>query len=227
MESASPESIRTALGEIAAFGSFFAPHIGGDPAGWHDVKSDYEKGFTDLVKSTAARYGTSEIRIGASIAQLSHAARLWSPVVGTLLTHGVIPDLARLDRADEDSRIRLPALNGWSGGTESQVTRLLYDMVVCGHLESLAQGLRVKIAPGLLYGNAASALAEAGRTVVANRPDLAEPALRLVTRLLAHGKLTGKGVITSPRLEFRRTTCCLYYRVPDGSKCGDCALAEK
>ncbi|MFE0153590.1 (2Fe-2S)-binding protein [Nonomuraea sp. NPDC059007] len=190
------------------------------------MASDYAGGFADLVAATASKYGTRELRIGASIAQLSHAARLWSPVVGAVLTHGVIPDLTRLDRADADARLRLPTLAGWRAGTEEQVTALLYDMVVRGHLEPFARGLRVKVASGLLYGNAASAVAEAGRAVASARPELAVSATRLVNRLLAMGGLAGKGSLTSPELAFRRTTCCLYYRVPDGDKCGDCALLD-
>jgi len=223
MESASTESILTALGAVTGFGSFFSLHIGGDAAGWHDVKSDYERGFADLVEATAARYGTRELRIGASIAQLGHAARLWSPLLGAVLTHQVVPDLTRLDRADDGPRLRLPAPAGWRYESPDQ----LYDLAIRRHLEPLAAGLRVKVAPGLLYGNAASALAEAGRAIAAVRPDLTEPATHLVGDLLTRGHLAGKGTLISPELAFRRTTCCLYYRVPDGSKCDDCSLSKK
>ncbi|MBB4913644.1 hypothetical protein FHS44_000716 [Streptosporangium saharense] len=212
---------------MAKIGSFFAIDIGAGGAGWHDVNADYARGFTDLVEAVAARYGTGELRIGASIAQLGHAARLWSPLLATVLGHGLVLDLRRLERADDGPRLRLPTVSGWHAETEDQVTGLLYNMVVRGHLEPLAAGLRVKVAPGLLYGNAASALVEAGRAIVAARPELTAPATRLVTALLGHGALTGKGVITSPALAFRRTTCCLYYRVPDGVKCDDCSLAGK
>ncbi|GAA1012236.1 hypothetical protein Aple_008220 [Acrocarpospora pleiomorpha] len=214
------ETIRAALEEVADFGSFFALRMSGDPTGWHDVRLDYERGFTDLVDSTAERYGTTEKRIGASIAQLSHAARLWSPVIGTVLTHGVVPDLTRLDRADDGPGLRLPTVSGWP----YESPRQLYDLVMHGHLEPFTAGLKIKIAPRLLAGNAASAVAEAGRAVVAARPELADAATDLVDGLLAEGDLAGKGKIISPDLAFHRTTCCLYYRVPHGSKCGDCAL---
>ncbi|TDB99754.1 (2Fe-2S)-binding protein [Nonomuraea longispora] len=219
----SPKSIATALERATEFGSFFSLHLGGNASGWHDVRTDYERGFTDLVQATAARYGTAELRIGASITQLGHAARLWSPVLGTALTHGVVPDLTRLDRADDGPALRLPDPRGWPYESPQQ----LYDLVVRGHLEPFAAGLRVKVARGLLYGNAASALVEAARTVVAARPDLTARATQLVTTLLNHGGLARKGAIVSDGLAFRRTTCCLYYRVPDGVKCGDCSLAEK
>ncbi|RBQ18269.1 iron reductase [Spongiactinospora rosea] len=218
------ESLRAALADVAGYGTFFALRLGGDDAGWHNVREDYARGFADLVAATAARYDTRELRVGASIAQLGHAARLWSPVLGTALAHGVVPDLSRLDRADDGPALRLPVLARRPAGPPEQAADLLYDMVVRDHLEPLAAGLRVKVAPGLLYGNAASALAEAARAVVAARPDLTAPATRLTTALLARGGLAGKGVITTPGLDFRRTTCCLYYRAPGGTKCGDCAL---
>ncbi|GHH69118.1 hypothetical protein GCM10017673_19090 [Streptosporangium violaceochromogenes] len=224
---APPESILTALRKAAELGSFFVIDIGADGTGWHSVHSDYACGFTDPVEATATRYGTGEPRIGASIAQLGHAARLWSPLLAAVLGHGVVPDLRRLERADDGPRLRLPVASGWHAGPEDHVTDLMYDMVVRGHLEPLAAGLRVKVASGLLYGNAASALAEAGRAIAAARPGLAVPAARLATALLGRGALTGKGAITSPGLMFRRTTCCLYYRVPGGVKCDDCALAGK
>ncbi|MDF5752788.1 (2Fe-2S)-binding protein [Spongiactinospora sp. TRM90649] len=214
------------MAEVAEYGPFFVLQIGGDDAGWHSVRYDYERGFTDLVEATAAKYGTDELRVGASIAQLGHAARLWSPALGAVLGHGVLPDLSALDRADDGPRLRLKTLSGRRVGTEEEAADLLYETVVRGHLEPLAAGLRVRVASGLLYGNAASALAEAGRSVVAARPDLTAPARRLLTTLLGRGGLAGKGVL-APDLTFRRTTCCLYYRVPDGTKCADCALLEE
>ncbi|MGY0071197.1 (2Fe-2S)-binding protein [Streptomyces sp. QTS137] len=34
-------------------------------------------------------------------------------------------------------------------------------------------------------------------------------------------------MITGPDLTFRRRSCCLHYRAPNGSKCGDCCLAGR
>lgn len=58
----------------------------------------------------------------------------------------------------------------------------------------------------------------------------ADPAARgaltcLTTRLLDTGRLTGTGAVTGPGLGFRRRSCCLYYRAPNGTKCGDCGPA--
>ncbi|WP_084223322.1 (2Fe-2S)-binding protein [Mycolicibacterium holsaticum] len=44
--------------------------------------------------------------------------------------------------------------------------------------------------------------------------------------LLNTGELVGSGVLAAPGLQFRRRSCCLYYRTSDGGKCRDCALTK-
>jgi hypothetical protein len=62
--------------------------------------------------------------------------------------------------------------------------------------------------------------------IAAARPALAEPARSIAGRLLATGMLRRAGQLTGGGLEFRRNSCCLYYRVPGGSLCGDCSLRD-
>ena len=59
------------------------------------------------------------------------------------------------------------------------------------------------------------------------QPSLLEPATALAAALLARGRLadTGELGVTGEGLGFRRRSCCLYYRLPGGALCGDCALA--
>ncbi|OOK82944.1 hypothetical protein BZL30_0319 [Mycobacterium kansasii] len=101
-------NISAELAEIATYGGFFALSTGRDDAGWHPVVQSYSDGFADLVKATAQRYHTAELRIGASLVHLGHAARLWSPVLACALAHGVLPDLSDLQRADDTAQLRLP-----------------------------------------------------------------------------------------------------------------------
>jgi ferric iron reductase protein FhuF len=42
--------------------------------------------------------------------------------------------------------------------------------------------------------------------------------------LLDTGMLAGSGVITGPHLDFRRRSCCLFYRVPGRNVCSDCVF---
>lgn len=215
-------NIAAELAEISAYGGFFALTVGGDPAGWHPVARSYAIGFSDLVDATATRYGTSDLRIGASLVQLGHAARLWSPVLACALAHGVVPDLADLQRADDGARLRLPEPVGVP--VETVAPELMYRIVVQDHLDRLGAGLRVGLAPGLLYGNIASALVGTSRQLMLARPDLRVTIARTTSALLDIGNLAGTGVITSAKLDFRRNSCCLYYRIPGGGTCGDCAL---
>ncbi|MEV6394584.1 (2Fe-2S)-binding protein [Streptomyces sp. NPDC051907] len=226
MRQAPVRSVAEALEEVGAFGAFFTIELGGSDEGWHPVEDAYAHGCADLVAATADRYGTRELRIGASMVYLGHAARLWSPVLACTVVSGIVPDLHGLHRADDGPDLRLPTSpTGWLVDGVPRLTDVLYEVVVGRHLDALAAGLKVKVAPRLLAGNAASALAEAARAVLAARPDLRGPLADLVDGLLNTGRLAGSGNIIAPDLSFRRRSCCLYYRVPAGEKCEDCSLA--
>lgn len=209
------------LSEIASYGGFFALAVGGEAAGWHPVDQSYRKGFTDLIDATVERYRTTERRIGASLVHLGHAARLWSPVLASALGYGVIPDLTYLQRADDGARLRLPEPVGKPVSPSSE---LLYRVVIEDHMDPLAAGLRVKLAPGLLSGNIASALVETARMLLAARPDLREQVVETTNNLLSTGALAGTGVLSGSNLDYTRRSCCLLYRIPGAGTCGDCPL---
>ncbi len=217
-------NISAELSGVSSYGGFFALTVGGDATGWHPVTASYADGFGDLIDATLARYRTTELRVGASLVHLGHAARLWSPVLACALGHGVVPDLARLERADDAARLRLPEPTGDPVDRDSPPADLLYRVVVDDHMEPLAAGLPVDLAPGLLYGNIASALVGAAQALLSARADLRAPIARITRSLLDTGGLAGSGALSGDGLGFRRRSCCLFYRVPGGSTCGDCAL---
>jgi FhuF 2Fe-2S C-terminal domain len=214
--------ISTELAEISTYRGFFALTVGGDATGWHPVRQSYADGCTDLIDATARRYRTTDLRIGASLVHLGHATRLWSPVLACMLGHGVVPDLKDLQRADDGAQLRMPEPVGQA--VDSPSADLLYRIVVKQHMKPFAAGLRVKLAPALLAGNIASALVGASRALLSARPDLRDPILEVTNSLLDTGMLAGSGVITSAHLGFRRRSCCLFYRVPGKSVCGDCVF---
>jgi len=217
-------NISAELSGVSSYGGFFALTVGGDANGWHPVARSYADGFRDLIDATVRRYRTMELRVGASLVHLGHAARLWSPVLACALGHGVVPDLTRLQRADDAARLRLPEPAGDPVDRDFAPADLLYRVVVEDHMEPLAAGLPVDLAPGLLYGNIASALVGAAQALLSARPDLRAPIARITRCLLDTGGLAGSGVLSGDGLGFRRRNCCLFYRVPGGSTCGDCAL---
>jgi FhuF 2Fe-2S C-terminal domain len=216
--------VRAALADGAGTGPYFVLSVDDSGVAAHDIYQ--ERAFAGLIASTATQLGTPELRVAASTFQLSYAARLWSPVLASALRHGVVPDLADLRITLSPSlRLSLPGPpQGWLAAGPREQAALAYRAVMTTHLEPLAAAFPVKIAPGLLDGNAAAALTGALRVLTATHPGLATPAHALAAALLRTGALRGTGTLTGPGLEFIRRSCCLYYRVPRGGLCGDCPL---
>ncbi|WP_443046860.1 (2Fe-2S)-binding protein [Streptomyces sp. NBC_00267] len=173
-----------------------------------------------------------EERIGASVAQQGLAARLWSVTLGCAVLYGSVPELAPdLLRWDPDASapddLWLTEVRARPGDAATVAATVLG-----GHLEPLHAALRARhrIAPGLLRGNSASALAGAGRLLEAwaranGRPDAAARARTLTAELFSHPLLARTGTLTGTA--FRRRSCCLYYRVPGGGVCGDCCFTRQ
>jgi FhuF 2Fe-2S C-terminal domain len=222
---AGPDLVRRALRGAAGAGPYFVVSVGEEGGPWRPAAELYAGGLAGLIARTGAQLGVTEARVAASTVQLGYAARLWSPVLGCLLRDGIVPDLTGLrTAAGSPMRLNLPEPRGWLGGGAGAQAALAYQTVITGHLEPLAGGLPVKVAAGLLRGNAAAAMTAALRVLACTRPDLAPPARALAQRLLATGLLRGTGELTGPGLEFTRRSCCLFYRVPGGGLCGDCPL---
>ncbi|MFG3658985.1 (2Fe-2S)-binding protein [Streptomyces sp. NPDC047706] len=187
--------------------------------------------LTFRVQKVATALRAPEARIAASVAHLGLAARLWSAALGCAVLYGSIPDLdARLLRWDADASapddLWLTEVHPLPGDAGT-----LVDAVLHGHLEPLAATLRARhrLAKGLLWGNAGSALAGAARELdrwarANRRDDTATRARALTAELFRHPLLSGTGILTGTA--FRRRSCCLYYRVPGGGLCGDCCFTR-
>ncbi|GHB32832.1 hypothetical protein GCM10010377_24100 [Streptomyces viridiviolaceus] len=193
-----------------------APDVHDDPLGF-------------LVRKVEAALRAPEPRIAASVAHQGLAARLWSVTLGCAAVYGAVPDLdPRLLHWDPDGSA--PG-DLWLAEARARPADAgtVADTVLHAHLVPLTASLRARyrVAAGLLWGNAASALAGAARELD-RRPDRhggTEAAARvraLTADLLAHPMLARAGTLTGTA--FRRRSCCLYYRVPGGGVCGDCCF---
>ncbi|MFD4262922.1 (2Fe-2S)-binding protein [Streptomyces sp. NPDC058534] len=181
------------------------------------------------VRKVADALRAPEARVAASVAQQGLAARLWSVALACAALTGRVPDLAPgLLRWDPDATAPDDL---WLAEVRSRPadTATLADVVLTAHLAPLTVAVhnRYGVATGLLWGNAASALAGAGRELNRwarrhGRTDTAERAGALTAGLLAHPLLAGTGTLTGTA--FRRRSCCLYYRVPGAGVCGDCCF---
>ncbi|MFI1164534.1 (2Fe-2S)-binding protein [Streptomyces sp. NPDC020801] len=209
----------------------------------HPPSGPHAHPLTQRVRRVADGIRAAEPRVAASVAHQGLAARLWSAALGCAALYGRVPDLdPRLLHWDPTASA--PDDLWLSGvrplpGDEATVA----DLVLHAHLEPLAAALRARyrLAPGLLRGNAASALAGAARQLerwarAEGRPEAGGRARELAARLLAHpllagaltgtGALTSTGAVTGAGTAFRRRSCCLYYRVPGGGVCGDCCFTR-
>ncbi|MFD4790686.1 (2Fe-2S)-binding protein [Streptomyces sp. NPDC058459] len=229
------------LTALRPLGGFFVLRTGGCPAepAAPPLDQTYAGQLTGVqTDALAARIGVvadrlrvREPRVCASLAQQGLAARLWSAALACAALYGRTPDLApRLLRWDAAATapddLWLTEVRPLPGDADA-----LADTVLHAHLEPLGEALtrRYGVAPGLLWGNAASALAGAARLLDrwarANaRADVAERAAGLTDDLFTHPLLRGTGVRSGAA--FHRRSCCLYYRVPGGGVCGDCCFTR-
>ncbi|MER6119736.1 (2Fe-2S)-binding protein [Streptomyces sp. NPDC001743] len=216
-------------------GGFFALRTAPVPDGGHLALARLYAGegapLTARIDTVAERLGTSERRVAASVAHLGLAARLWSIALGAAALTGGVPGL-RADDLHWDPRLPAPQ-DLWSGGGAACAgsAARIREVVQYGHLAPLAEAVRrdTPVPVRLLWGNAGSALAGAVRQLIAwagahARPDVAARARALAAELFDHPDLRGTGAPHGPG--FRRSTCCLYYRVPGGGLCGDCVFDE-
>ena len=92
---AGPTATRAAIAAAAATGPFFQLAIvdASTPGQWRLRRRGP---LRSLAAAYAARLGTREPRVSASILHLDVGRRLWSPVSACGLLHGVVPDLSGL-----------------------------------------------------------------------------------------------------------------------------------
>jgi len=223
-----PGGIADTLRRVAEVGPYFAvttgPVVESD---WRPVRTLYENPAVlgSLLDRIQVRIGAEQARVAASILFQGHAARLWSVSLGTLIYRQQIPDLnpdALLWR-DQDGtmRLHLQRAEGWRGENLGDV---LGHRVITNHLAPLIIAIHRlgPLAERLLWGNAASALLGAARVL---DDATTGPAQDVAGQLLMQGPLRGT-IRQRPDGEHRRRSCCLFYRIPGGSLCGDCALSQ-
>ncbi|MCC8242980.1 (2Fe-2S)-binding protein [Saccharothrix luteola] len=211
---ADPAEVAAALASTAATSPYFT--VDEDRTGGllRSLPEDPDA-LAEAVSQVGAHFGMAEARVAASTLQFLVAAGLWSVALGALAGGGVVPDLDRLRyRIGEDASVRLslPEPGGWT--TTGDPTPLLLRAVVEEHLKPFHAGLRsvVKVANGLLWGNAAAALRSALRSLPADLGDLGD---RLLTAPALRDALSPDGT---------RRSCCLFYRTPTGHTCRTCPL---
>ena len=244
-------AVSVALRRAAEVGPFFTLGVRPGGEGWYAqadlTSSDGQPLLSAVLTDYARRLGTPEPRVAASLFYQGYAALVWSPVLACL-REGVLLDLdpTRFHLRCHPNQSLTAALTPARATGSLAVTPLLEAMA--------AAVRRIAPVPDrLLAGNAASALTGAARVLATHHanhpgargtrgpaagaatdraeggaaagPDTADEGAydlwAVVDGLLASGWLAGA---CGAGPAYRRRSCCLYYRVPGGGLCGDCAL---
>jgi hypothetical protein len=190
----------------------------------------------DAIRRGIADRGRLEVdavprRAAASLAHLGLCARLISPSMAAVLLGGVLPDLRNLWWRDVLGPVpmTLPDAHGEAvdAGDPAAVADALSAQFRSGPVAALTDAIAGagRVSARLLWGNVASAAAGAVRMFATAAPSQAAVAFDVGRRLVDQAPLLDSGGWTGTA--FRRSTCCLYYRVPGGGYCGDCVLLER
>lgn len=211
--------VNALLARVAGLGGFFGlPAASGAPGGRTAAELYEGDGFLELASHARRRLGGSQ-RVVLSVTHLGYVARLLSPILGAAVVAGVtlvVPPASLVVRQSPTGGLSLelgPGASLVSGTGE------LAHSVAVGHLLPLAERLRFTLAPTLLAGNAASALAGAVRVLP---PGLRPAGMSVLDELLSHPPLAG--AFRTPGV---RRTCCLFLKLPGGGTCGDCPVVPR
>jgi len=234
---------RQVFGALAALGGYFdlRPVDGDAPAGLRSFAELYEDpGVLDArVAWLTARYGPVEPRVAASVTHLGFAARLVSPALAAACAGAVLEaspaSLLWLEGSERvTSWLRGPRRAAAAPDDADEVAEALWEPLVERHLARLGAAVRgrLRVSERLLWGNVAAAVGGAVMMVSLQRPEWADRAAAVAAALLRRPPLAGLGEVVRPDADrphrfFVRRSCCLYYRVPGGGKCGDCALLDE
>jgi hypothetical protein len=187
----------------------------------------------DAIRRGIADRGRLELdavprRAAASLAHLGLCSRLVSPSLGAVLLGGVLPDLTGLWWRDVLGPVPLTLPDPQGSVVKADdpiaVADALSAQLQAGPVAALTTAIAAAggVSLRLLWGNVASAAAGSVRMVASASPAHAEVAFEVGRRLVQQVPLTRTGAWTET--SFRRSTCCLYYKVPGGGYCGDCVL---
>jgi hypothetical protein len=230
------------LGNLAALGPFFAvsshPPLAGPVPPWRPASelAGPSGPLGDRIAAAraalAARSGSAvvaiEPRVAASAVHLGLVARLVAPALGAaVLGYRVDMRLGGLWWQEVTSGpvpLSVPAPAG--GENPGEWDRVILEEVLVPVTAAVAR--LVPVSGRVLRGNVASAVNAAAAQVARQRPDLARDAWRAAGRLFGSPWLSDEPHPPGPA--FRRSSCCLFYRLAPGSPsavCGDCVLAGR
>ena len=230
--------VQDVLTRAAALGPWFATGSARADEGWLTLADlTAPDRLDDLVGRTRAAIALQrrspldavEARVAASSLHLALLGRVTSVVLGALTLAHVVPALGAQARwhptATHAVDLGLAAPRGEVAGSPAEAAAVVRHTVLDPVVAPLGQALRerTRVSPLVLAGNVTSSWVGAANALAHTRPDLA-PAAGAHVGALLHDPLTRPTWTAVPGRGVRRTSCCLFWRLPGGGTCGDCVL---
>ena len=238
------------MDELAALGPFFAVEThepGADPAlPWRPLaelaepaglqsRIDTIRGALAARSGDGASVGGIDLRVAASVTQLGLVARVVAPALaaqamgqpldlrlGGLLWQDTVGGPLPLSVPEPTA-----GAHGHPAGEPLGPPMATLFGEVITPITAATTGL-APVSDRVLWGNVASAVNGAAGQLARARPDLAAAAWAIAAAFFRDPRLgTEPG---PPGPSFRRSSCCLIYRLapgPGGPVCGDCVLAGR
>jgi ferric iron reductase protein FhuF len=235
-------SASASLRSAAAIGPYFAVELEPTGLSWLPLRAllddlDVVRERVEFVREALAlRCGVPadriDVRASASIHFLGLVARLVAPVLAAASLDAVVPvfgpDDVRWQRVDGGPvPIGLTAAHGIPVASTEPAAARLGDGVLRAVVAPLVGAFceAAQLSPTVLWGNVASGLAGAASMLSRSGTALTlDPAAIVASIFASPSPLLAAGEFDVHGRFFVRASCCLFYRVPNGGKCGDCVL---
>jgi adenosylcobyric acid synthase len=179
------------------------------------------------IKATAAGRGSDDPQVLASLWWQAYAYRVAGTTLAAWVVAGAAPDPSAPGTGVGLARSRPSSLLVDPGAELVHDVDDLVKRLFAGHLDPIMAALRARHATGLrlLHGNVAAGVASALGAVgtAVGAPPLRDR-VDAATAAIAHADEPDLGRWTD--WEYRRTTCCLWWKTSaaDGRLCEDCSL---
>lgn len=172
------------------------------------------KALADRIDRQAADVA---VRLAASIAHLGLVARVLSPAIGAIALGRPSISIAPEGLWWQD-HLGGPVPLSVAFGAEEPLPGSAVEAITD------AMAAQFPVSDRVLWGNVGSAANSAARLVAAARPERADSARAAADSVLADARVDGGVLRTGPN--FRRRSCCLFYRLTNDRRavCGDCVL---
>jgi hypothetical protein len=185
-----------------------------------------------LAASAGCQPDQIEARVAASVAHFGVVARLLSPALAFLASGYQLStqpsDLWWQDVLGGPYPLSVPVPAHRLDGSEASVQIACRDLI-CAVIAPVtaAIGADARLSARVLWGNVASAVNSASTQIGAKNPEAADAAQRIAEIIFRTPQLRTER--SQPGPGFRRSSCCLFYRLAAEratGTCGDCVLSR-